>query len=296
MARTPFLLLSLLLLAAPGCVSPPIGDLPSAPDAQLVEILDADYMPFRVSPANRYAVVMSGAQYVPPEDANALVWLAKPDDILGCPKVEDPWVRGDSDQLTTLLLSKGYDVYTLDFGQVTPDSVRNLLDRLSYVANDDTQLFVAYSGEGDSEGLRTRSLRIDSGLLIPPAVTLTPKDLFGILAAVRGRKAVLINACESGVFAEEAALWGEFQGVVVTACKRGFATTPHEPTGTTAIFAVFLELYSDDATQRQNLATVRFERAGGLWTNLAHQWQGMWGDGLPISYEPAIFVSGDFWF
>lgn len=295
--RLPALLLpALLLIAAPGCiVTPPLGDLPQAPDAKLVEVLDEDYLPFRVSPTNRYAVVMSGRRFTPPTKGRFSISTA--DDVLAGKKVEDPWVKGDVSQLTKLLLSKGYDVYRMDYGQVTPRAMKKLLKRIAFVAKDETKLFVAYSGEGDSTGWRTRAMSIrQNEHIIPPGVTVTPPDLFGALATVRGRKAVLINACEAGVFAEEGAKWAGFRGVVIAACARGFATTPHEPSGTTAIFAAFLELYSDEPSRMRNLATTEIDRAGGLWTNLAHKWKSLWGKGLPLSYKPAIFVSGDFWF
>jgi hypothetical protein len=284
-----------VLLLSSGCVSLPIGDLPRAPEAELVKVLDPEYMPFRVAPNNRYALVMSGRVFAPPEHRFA---ISSADDVLAGKSLDDPWVRGDTEQLTKLLLNKGYDVYQLDFGQVTPRALEQLLGRLAYVSNEDTHLFFAYSGEGDSRGLRTRTLRsANGGLVVPPGVTVEPKLLFSQLARIRGRKALLINSCEAGIFAEEAPLWSEFAGVVITACRRGFATTPHEPSGTTAIFAAFLDLYGDDPQARQNLATVEIERAGGLWTNLAHHWQAMWGSsGLPISYEPLIYVSEDYWF
>ena len=56
----------------------------------------------------------------------------------------------------------------------------------------------------------------------------------------------VLNACESGVFAEAAQKNAGFRGVVIAACGTGFATTPHEPTGTSAIYASFLGLYHDD--------------------------------------------------
>lgn len=292
----PLLLGLLLLAAAPGCVvSPPLGDLPRAGDAQETEVVDADYLPFRRSPQNRYALVMNGRVFQPPADGSG---VSDADDVLRGEPIEDPWVRGDTDQLSRLLLSKGYDVYRLDYGRVTPDTMRALLERVVTVADEQTQLLVAYSGEGDSTGLRTRTMRLGAnGHLVPQKVTLTPKDLFAALEPIKGRKAVLLNACEAGIFAEEAARWGTFDGVVIAACARGFATTPHEPSGTTAIFAAFLELYADDPARVENLASVELDRAGGLWTNLAHHWQSLWrAGGKPISYEPVIFASGDFWF
>lgn len=286
----------LLLAAAPGCaVAPPLGDLPRASDAEELDVVDADYLPFRRSPRNRYALVMNGRVFQPPSDGSG---VNDAEDLLHGEPIDDPWVRGDMDQLSRLLLSKGYDVYRVDFGRVTPDTMRALLERVVAVSDAETQLLVAYSGEGDSTGLRTRTMRLGpSGHLVPPKVTLTPADLFAALAPVQGRKAVLLNACEAGIFAEEAARQEGFEGVVIAACARGFATTPHEPSGTTAIFAAFLELYADDPARVENLASVEIDRAGGLWTNLAHHWQSLWRlGGKPISYEPVIFASGDFWF
>lgn len=294
--RPALLFAGLLLLVAPGCVSPPFGALERKPGTELIQVLDSEYLPFRVSPTNRYAIVMNGQRFSPPIGRPFSISTAE--DVLAGKPIEDPWVAGDVDQMTKLLLSKGYDVYRLDYGRVTPRALKKLLERVGYVANDKTRLFVTYSGEGDSTGLRTRAMTVrENEHIVPPKVTITPKDLFGALAPVDGRKAVLINACEAGIFADEAPSWASFRGVVIAACAKGFATTPHEPSGTTAIFAAFLDLYADDPHRELNLATTKIDRAGGLWTNLAHKWSSFWGKGgLPVSYEPAIFVSGDFWF
>jgi hypothetical protein len=283
------------ILGAQGCaVSPPIGELSRAQDAEEIEVIDADYLPFRRAPTNRYALLLSGRVFEPPSDGSG---VADAEDLLKGDPIDDPWVRGDMDQLSRLLLAKGYDVYRLDCGKVTPEAMRALLGRLTTVSDDATQVLIAYSGEGDSTGLRTRSMRLGgSGHLVPQGTTITPADLFGALEGVRGRKAILLNACEAGIFAEEAARSARFEGVVIAACARGFATTPHEPSGTTAIFAAFLELYADEPERVRNLAAVEIDRAGGLWTNLAHHWQRLWMPGTkPISYEPVIFASGDYW-
>ncbi len=284
------------LLFAVGCVSPPIGDLPRHAQSQVVSITDLDYMPFRAAPTNRYAVVMNGQVFTPPASGSAET--SSPDGLQAADRLEDPWIAGDMEQLTRLLLNKGYDVYRLDFGEVTPAALEELLARIAQAADERTRLFVAYSGEGDDTGLRTRTLRIPTGQhIVPPDVTIRPADLFEMLAPIRGDKALLLNACEAGVFADAAPSAPEFRGVVIAACGRGFATTPHEPAGTTAIYAAFLELYGREPERELNLATVEIERAGGLWTNLAHHWNELWSPaGLPISYEPAVYVSGDFWF
>lgn len=288
---------ALLALAAQGCVvSPPIAAIAAAPGVEVFQVVTPDYNPLRVSPNDRYAILMNGQRFLPAGDGLP-VWSA--DDLLRGPREEDPWVDGDMEQATRLLLAKGYDVYRIDFGQVTPDVLLGLLDQLSYVCTPDTELFLAYSGEGDSKGLRTRTLTIERGTnLVVPGTTITPPDLFGALSALKGRKAVLINACESGIFAEAARGHPDQVDVVIAACPVGTATTPHEPSGTTAIFAAFLELYEDDPAAVLNLAEVEIDEAGGFWTNLAHHWQHFWtfGGSKPLSYEPVIAVNGDFWF
>ncbi len=285
----------LLLFAAQGCVSLPLSGLARAPHAERVEILDPDYQPFRVSPVNRYALVLKGSSFEPPRGGGFAISSAE--DILAGTQIHDPWVQGDVDQLSQLLLSKGYDVYFLDFGRVQPRSCLNLLERIAYVADAETRLFLAYSGEGDASGWRTRTLRLgENSHVVPPKVTITPSTLFEALAQVQGSKAMVINACEAGVFTEAAREQPEYQGVVIAACRRGTATTPHEPSGTTAIFAAFLGLYSQEPWREQNLARVEIDRAGGLWTNLAHHWKSLWRGGLPLSYQPVIFTRGDYWF
>jgi hypothetical protein len=202
------------------------------------------------------------------------------------------------DQITRLLVSKGYDVYRADMGEVTPVDVEKLIENIGMVSDAGTHTFFAYSGEGDQKGLRTRSMIVMEGRhLVPPDATISPDALIAKLATIKGAKALLVNACESGVFAEAARKNPDFEGVVIAACAPGYATTPHEPTGTSAIYAAFLRLYSEDTKTVRNLGTVRIEKAGGTWTNLAHKWSDFWsGGGLPISYDPVVYSNGDFLF
>jgi hypothetical protein len=289
-------LCGLLLAGASGCaVSPPIAeDLPRARGVQQADVLDDDYVPFRRAPSNHYALLMSGRVFQPPADGSG---VATADDLTKGEPIDDPWVRGDMDNLSRLLLAKGWDVYRLDMGRVTPAALRALLDRIASVSDADTQVLVAYSGEGDSKGLRTRSMLLGPARhLVPQGVTITPPDLFAALEPVRGHKAVVLNACEGGVFADAARDLHAFDGVVITACPKGFATTPNEPTGTTAIMASFLGLYSDDPAKVVNLREVELDRAGGFFTNLAHRLSTFWALGSkPLSYDPVIFAGGDFW-
>lgn len=281
------------VLALTGCRATPPLDLPLPKEARVVDMI-GDYVAFQRSPKDRYAVVLKGQDFAPPNGPFA---VATAEDVrrVGTP-LRDEFVENDVDQLTRLLVSKGYDVYKADMGDATASEVDRLLERIAIVSDEATQVVFAYSGEGDRHGLRTRTLGLDGGRrLVPPDATVSPEGLVAKLATIKGTQAVLLNACESGVFAEAARKSPEFHGVVVAACATGFATTPHEPTGTSAIFASFLGLYHDDPGTVKNLATVKIDRAGGAWTNFRHKWSDFWGGaGLPISYEPVLFANADF--
>jgi hypothetical protein len=286
------------LATASGCGSTPPIDLPIPKDARVIDVrLGGDYVPFQRSPMNRYALILSGRDFAPPSDRAYSIATAEDVRREGTP-VRDTFVAADVDQLTRLLVAKGYDVYRFDMGEVMPRDVEKVLDRIALVSDERTQTFFAYSGEGDAKGLRTRTLVIAPGRrVVPPDATITPIGLMERLGEIHGPKAVLLNACESGVFADDARRHPEWRGVVIAACPEGYATTPFEPTGTSAICAAFLKLYEGNPTTVKNLATERIEKAGGTWTNFRHKWSDFWGgSGKPISYEPVIYASADFLF
>jgi hypothetical protein len=287
--------LALGSLGATGCAASPPLDLPLPKDARVVELL-GDYTSFHKSPTNRYAIVLRGQVFAAPKGPFR---ISTTEDVRreGTP-IPDAYVESDIDQITRLLVSKGYDVYRADMGEVSPSDVAKLIEDIGMVADAGTRTFFAYSGEGDRHGLRTRSMIVEGNRhLVPPDATIVPDALMEKLAIVKGTKALLVNACESGIFADAARKDPDFQGVVVAACAQGYATTPYEPAGTSSIYASFLRLYSDDPTVVRNLSTARIEKAGGTWTNLAHRWSDFWsGGGLPISYDPVVFSNGDFLF
>jgi hypothetical protein len=167
---------------------------------------------------------------------------------------------------------------------------------IASVSDEFTQLFFAYSGKGGKSGLWTQAILVGGRAIIPANVTISPEYLIKLLTLVRGIKAILINACESGIFATEAATTKYiFDGVVIAACPKGTITTPHETTNTTAIFAAFLDLYSDDPSQKFNLRTIGLDTAGSFWVNLAHHINNIFGS-KPISYEPVIYSNESYWF
>jgi hypothetical protein len=289
-------ILFVLFASLGGCATTAPLDLPLPKDARVVELL-GDYVPFQRSASNRYALVLKGQEFDAPRDRPFHISSAEDVRREGTP-VRDGFVLSDADQLTRLLVSKGYDVYLGDMGEATAVDVERLIERIAIVSDDETRLFFAYSGEGDRHGLRTRTLAIGDGQhIVPPDATIEPAALFAKLAQVKGTHAVLLNACESGAFADAAQKEPNFKGVVIAACAVGFATTPHEPTGTSAIYAAFFALYHDDPANVKNLATIKIDKAGGTWTNFRHKWSDFWGGGgLPISYEPVVYANADFLF
>lgn len=267
------------LLVLGGCAaSPPLQDLPTRS-----EYLRPQFT-FRVSPENKYAVVMSG-QIFSLSDGSAGISNAQ--DLQRQTPIEDEFVNTDVDQITRLLTFKEFDTYQLSFRSRSIGDFYTLLNEIAKVSNPETQLFVCYSGEGDDTGLRTCALRINpSQLIMVPYTTITPADLYMHLTRIKGQSAVLINACQSGVFVEEAP--ETFDGVVITACNRNSVTTPYEPYNTTTIFAAFFDLYADDPALQLDLHEIELE-LGDWYHNFMHQMLITPKPGLRVSYEPQIF-------
>jgi hypothetical protein len=281
--------LSVFLLTTIGCTTTLPIDIQLPKDAPIVELTCQDCV-FKPSPKNLYSIVLKGKEYSPPQTRPFKISTADDIKYEGIP-ISSPCSDNDVDQITKLLVIKGYDVYKADMGIVSTSAIRRLLEKIASVSNNETKLFFAYSGEGGSTGLRTRTMRLENGsCLVPADGLIAPEPLFEVLDQIKGSKALLLNACESGVFPDKARFDLNFQGVVIAACPVGYATTPHEPTGTSAIFASFLKLYSADPTVVKNLSTVQIDHAGSTWTNFEHKWVDFWfGSGLPISYEPVIY-------
>ncbi len=208
-------------------------------------------------------------------------------------EIKDPYIETDLDQMQRLLTNKSYDIYQPDILQTSVVGLWKLIESISAHSNDKTKLFILYSGEGDSTGLRTIGQFVTSNhLIVPPNVTITPSMLFVYLKAIKGSKAVLINACESGVFPNAI---NRFKGVIIAACDEGYATTPYEWWGTTAIVADFLRLYENDPSKVIDLTKANIGAAGGWWYNFVHR---IIFDHprLKLSYDPVIYRGSSFKF
>lgn len=205
--------------------------------------------------------------------------------------IHDPYINNDVSQTMELALSKGY----IPYFATSPKELENIIANIARKSNDTTQLLIALSGEGDERGFNFNLVHTKAGNLVPPGMKLTSKDFIDLLRPVKGAKAVVINSCQSGCFVEAARRDTEFKGVVIAACAVGYATTPCQRTGTSAVFAGFLGLYQDDPKAIKNLATESIG-AGHWWENFRRQISDIGAGGLDISYSPVIYSTADFLF
>lgn len=269
--------LILLLLLFPGCSS----GLPISENLKF-EIIDWGQEKFEKAPGNKYAVLMRSHLF------SNNVYQA------------DKYVANDLTQVARLLYHKGYKVWYVP----NPKALYQALRKIGAISDGDTQTFVAYSGKGDSQGLRLYGEYVSkSFLIIPPNVTISPRGLIPAMAGIKGEKALLINACESGIFPDFARsfrLNGRFfDGIIVASCAVGELTTPYEPAETTAVYATFLENYANDLDKIVDISDMDIDTVGGWWYNLLHKLSNeidrIGNSNIkPISYDTVVYRGGSY--
>lgn len=274
------LLAVFFLLTLFGCASGPV-QFEAKP--QIVRVGD-----FRKSPKNAYAILMKGQGYLPPKAP-----IVNANNMHSGEKIRDEFVENDLDSLGQLATLKGFDVYK----PKEPVELYGLLGQIASVSNADTRVVFFYSGEGTKKGLWTKFCKLPERVLTHPFYCIEPEMLLNTFSWLKGKQAVVISACESGVFVREAQQVKAFKGVVIASCGEGFATTPCESSQHTALFATFLHKYEDEPSTIRNLATIELGRVGELITNQRHLWVDFWsGGGLPISYASEVYSTADFLF
>lgn len=272
------LLAILFLCTLFGCASGPVQ---FEAQPQIVRVND-----FRKSPKNAYAILMKGQGYLPPKAR-----VINVNNMHSGEKIRDEFVENDLDALARLATLKGFDVYK----PTEPLELYMLLGQIAPVADKDTRVVFFYSGEGTKKGLWTKFCKLPERTLTQPFYCIEPEMLLNTLSWLKGRQAVVISACESGVFVTEAQQVKAFNGVVIASCGSGFATTPCESSQHTALFTTFLHKYEDDPATIKNLATIELGRVGELITNQRHLWVDFWsGGGLPISYASETYSTTEF--
>ena len=285
-----YIYLLFFLLVINGCSSQPLQGGPDIPNT-VIEIQH-----FAQSKHNKYALILEGH--------NSTYKIAGPNqgfdndrlDRLSQP-IKDPCIKRDVSETSKLAISKGYDVYLVrnleEFDQIAAS--------LELASDDATQLLIAMSGEGDDKGFIFNLVHITDAdgtpgpNFVPPGMKLTCNYFAKKLDQIHGTKAIVINACQSGCFAEELRKDTQFQGVVITACPIGYATTDCQKTQTSAIFAGFLGLYQDNPKEIRNLSTAHIT-AGSWFENFRHKFSDIGAGGLSISYDPVIYSTAEFLF
>jgi len=280
-------ILFFLFITLIGCSSTDPLDLP--PPKEIRNFGDT----FRVSPRNKYAFVIKGQTFQFNGDRLS---FSKADDLCVGDRLVDSYIDNDIDQISRLALCKGYDVYLAEMDKHSVSELRNYLNMVANVSNDATQVLIAYSGEGDKNGWKTRGCIARGNYFTMDVCRIKPEALIWNLADINGSKAVLINACESGCMVEAAQKNPNFKGVIIAACPVGYSTTPHEPSNLSAVYASFLKLYEDDPRQIRNLMNIEISRTGSWFNNLRHKISDIGAGGLPVSYEPVIFANANFLF
>jgi len=272
------LILAFFLLLT-GCSSGP----PLSEDVEYI-VYDWGVQEFEKSPSNKYAITMRSHLF------------DRSDNYL-----DDKYINNDMGQITKLLYSKGYQVWYVP----TVSKLKSALDKIKEVSDDSTSTFFAYSGKGDKAGLRLYGKYVfdsKSHLIIPPHATVTPDNLISALSGIKGSKAVLINACEAGVFASYADKHSSstpLNGAIITACAAGFLTTPHEYSEMSATFSTFVSHYKDNIKKTMYLCDMDINTVGGWWYNLMHKLSNrvdrFTNSSLkPVSYDTVKYRGGAF--
>lgn len=241
----------------------------------------------RAAPNNKYLIVVRGHNSTLSLDNCEISKIDK-----RSVEIIDPYTTTDIKEISKLASNKGYDVYTSD----SDSDLEGLLDNINKVANKDTHLMIAMSGECDNKGFIINLVHTAGGMnLVPPDKKLIAEKIIAHLGLIKGVKAVVVNGCQSGCFADAARKDPDFNGVVVAACSVGYATTECQRTGTSAVYAGFLGLYRDEPTSIKNLATSDIS-AGSWFENFRHKFADIGAGGLPISYSPVIFSTAEYLF
>jgi len=274
----------ILLVLSLGCTTSTVVNFPEGNPVR--EPCDNEH--FLPAISNKYALVIEGKYFS--YQGKSQGFVNNREIAEGSIPLEEPYVKNDVEELTQLLLFKGYQVYVIR--DKIPTQLSYLLESIRHAANNETQLFIAYSGEGSSPGgLRTAIYQVDSLVISLPGSVIEPDYLFRQLDMIPGTKHLLLNACESGMFVTQAP--SDFKGVINTACAEGYSTTPCEDKMHSSLFYGFLRNYSDP-TNIYDLGELEIQ--AGHWTNnFRHKWVDFWNpNGKPISYQVVSLRMGKY--
>jgi hypothetical protein len=100
-------------------------------------------------------------------------------------------MKNGLDTLERHLRRRGYICHTLMGRQATKDAVKNKLNDLKYLIPHQAQLFVSFHGHGGPHGLSLGDK------------IMNPRELYDKLRPIRGSKAIVLDACNAGLFVND---------------------------------------------------------------------------------------------
>lgn len=189
----------------------------------------------KASPANKYALLVKG-------------------------KDSRIFVEGDIKNMAKLLLLKGYDVYYIN--PQSQSTFSRFCENLSNFSDDNTRFFLLLTGHGSSSGFRLKPWSNYSISEISPA------SLFNNLKKVRGKKAVMINSCHSGIFYDElsnSTYWLDdktsyFNGVLFASCPSNKTSISDPFLGMSTLVYGFCNFFVPDSSEEVDLSRISFSQ------------------------------------
>lgn len=110
-------------------------------------------------------------------------------------------VRPDVEKLHSRLSHRNYDLVETLFNPASHQVLDNL-EKVAYQTTSDSHFFFHYSGHGSRDGLALGF------------TTITPQTLYSKLAAVRGKKVVVLDCCYAGTFLQDPSIIPEHTLVI----------------------------------------------------------------------------------
>ncbi len=234
---------ALALLAASGCgaVSMYQQDYPKKFSRPPLEYLlnkgktGDERLALRASPTNKYALLVKG-------------------------KDNGIFVDGDIKNMAKLLLLKGYDIYYIN--PQSASTINHFCDALSGFANDETKFFLLLTGHGAQSGFRLKPWS-EYGVS-----EISPDSLFHSLKKVRGKKAVMINCCYSGIFYEDVSYntyWladksRYFNGVLFASCPSDKTSVTDPLLGMSSFVYGFCNFFVPEVSEEVDLSRISFSQ------------------------------------
>ena len=130
-------------------------------------------------------------------------------------------MENDISALERQLRKRGYIVQTLMPGELTKKSLKDKLEEIKALTTPESHFLLSFNAHGNTHGMKIGSQ------------ILNPEELYKKMKQIRGKKAIIIEACNAGLFVHKKYRPKIPEGtLVLTACGQGgqaFETMVNEP-------------------------------------------------------------------